>query len=108
MDKELKAKWTAALRSGKYIQTEGALHKNGAFCCLGVLLDIRGGGEWEGEEFIVERSSDGEHDVCCLQDLGPLRSELKVSGDIEAKLIDMNDDEKKSFIEIADYIEKVL
>ena len=43
MNKEIKAKWIKALRSGKYRQTRGKLKsRNGAFCCLGVLCDIQG------------------------------------------------------------------
>lgn len=33
--------WLAALRSGKYQQTIGALCKDGGFCCLGVCSIIR-------------------------------------------------------------------
>lgn len=46
MDKKLKAKWVAALRSGDYKQGNGVLRretKDGVeFCCLGVLCDIEG------------------------------------------------------------------
>lgn len=55
MDKAIKARWVAALRSGKYPQTEHSLHRvvpmpnalyseNSddpvGFCCLGVLCDL--------------------------------------------------------------------
>lgn len=41
MDKTLKKKWVAALISGKYKQfTDGALRRNGQFCCLGVLRHV--------------------------------------------------------------------
>lgn len=39
---EIKAKWIAALRSGKYQQTKGVLKDHGGFCCLGVLCVIQG------------------------------------------------------------------
>ena len=45
-DKQIavRAKWVAALRSGKYKQGSGALHcQDGAMCCLGVLYDVQGG-----------------------------------------------------------------
>lgn len=44
MNPEIKAKWVAALRSGKYQQTEGTLNRplTGGFCCLGVLCDVYG------------------------------------------------------------------
>ena len=39
MVKEIKDKWVAALRSGKYKQGSGQLHNtmNDTYCCLGVL-----------------------------------------------------------------------
>jgi fatty acid-binding protein DegV len=37
MDKDIKAKWLEALRSGRYRQGEGALRVDDKFCCLGVL-----------------------------------------------------------------------
>lgn len=45
MNKEVKALWTAALRSGEYEQTKGVLKsvtKDGeaSYCCLGVLCEI--------------------------------------------------------------------
>lgn len=40
MDPEIKAKWVAALRSGKYKQGRGRLRSGDEFCCLGVLCDI--------------------------------------------------------------------
>jgi len=43
MDAELKAKWTAALRSGKYQQARGTLLlDDGSRCCLGVLCEVAG------------------------------------------------------------------
>lgn len=46
---KLKAEWTAALRSGKVAQAQGALHKNGAMCCLGVLCSIVQPYYWESD-----------------------------------------------------------
>lgn len=40
MNAEIKAKWTAALRSGDYQQGKGSLNDQGKFCCLGVLCDL--------------------------------------------------------------------
>lgn len=40
MDKEIKAQWLAALRSGEYAQGAGALSRNGLHCCLGVLCEL--------------------------------------------------------------------
>lgn len=40
MNPEIKAKWIAALRSGKYKQGTGQLKQEDRFCCLGVLCDL--------------------------------------------------------------------
>jgi hypothetical protein len=40
MDPAIKARWVAALRSGKYLQTKERLRGNGGHCCLGVLCDL--------------------------------------------------------------------
>lgn len=40
MKPQIKQKWLDALRSGEYEQCESNLHKNGGFCCLGVLTDL--------------------------------------------------------------------
>lgn len=46
MNHEYEEKWVAALRSGKYLQGQGALRQlvNGElrYCCLGVLCDVAG------------------------------------------------------------------
>lgn len=36
----LKERWVAALRSGEYKQTAGALHDQHGYCCLGVLCEV--------------------------------------------------------------------
>lgn len=53
MDAALKAKWTAALRSGEFKQGKGQLKNGDAYCCLGVLcvvaaLDINADGSGVG------------------------------------------------------------
>ncbi len=51
----MRAKWTAALRSGAYRQTTSTLRNpdTGGYCCLGVLCDLSGQGEWSGDEYVV-------------------------------------------------------
>ena len=57
MNQELKAKWVAALRSGKYTQGQGYLHRvidgQERFCCFGVACDLA----WRDGE--VERRDEG-------------------------------------------------
>jgi len=40
MNPEVKAQWTAALRSGEYEQGHNALANSGRYCCLGVLCEL--------------------------------------------------------------------
>jgi hypothetical protein len=40
MNEEAKRLWVAALRSGKYDQTTGALRDGVGYCCLGVLCEV--------------------------------------------------------------------
>lgn len=48
MNTDLKARWVAALRSGKYKQGKSALQTwDGKFCCLGVLCDLIDPEGWE-------------------------------------------------------------
>lgn len=49
LDPELKSKWVAALRSGKYKQGKYRLRKKDeTYCCLGVLCDITDPTKWTG------------------------------------------------------------
>lgn len=40
MRRDIKEKWVAELRSGKYKQGTGYLRRNDEFCCLGVLCEL--------------------------------------------------------------------
>jgi hypothetical protein len=40
MNPGIRAQWTAALRSGKYVQGYGQLRAGSGHCCLGVLCDL--------------------------------------------------------------------
>lgn len=112
MEKALKAKWIEALRSGKYKQGRNVLRSsNDRFCCLGVLCDISGQGQWKGEScgceagyYYYERNGQ------------PAESEgitlpvfVKHFANIEDKdqevLMGMNDHDNISFDEIGDWIE---
>lgn len=88
MDTELKAKWMAALRSGEYRQTTNTLCDElpmPSYCCLGVLCVIAK----------QELDSSAYNWLTkTTRDYGPF--------------VEMNDDQGKTFPEIADYIEKNL
>ena len=40
MNRDVQARWVAALRSGEYPQTTGCLRDADGYCCLGVLTDL--------------------------------------------------------------------
>src|ERR1043165_5081152 len=44
---DIKNAWIAALNSGKYTQTNGALRNSKGYCCLGVLCDVVAPSKWE-------------------------------------------------------------
>ena len=95
MTPEFKAKWVAALRSGKYKQGRGALRKGDTFCCLGVACDLIDKDGWEDGTFGMGWNGTG----CESTDLPFINSDEAIS------LSELNDKERLSFKEIADYIE---
>ncbi len=85
---EIKEAWCQALRSGRYRQGGGQLHcSNGTHCCLGVLDKEQGRLADSSEAYLSE-------------ELIPMF--------VQNRLVDLNDDEGKSFGEIADWIEENL
>ena len=113
MNQEMKIKWLEALRSGKYKQAVSRLmlkdHRGQRYCCLGVLCEISGLGEWTEEpsysnvhEFIYNRGH-------FASNLPPaMREALGISDDDIETLVNMNDLTKASFTQIADWIERNL
>jgi hypothetical protein len=102
MNKELKDKWVAALRSGAYEQATGSLRRESLnepgvhvqHCCLAVLLAVSG--RYRAPQIVIGGGSG--HDYRLVEHL--------VGGDaVRFKLQGMNDQERKPFSEIADYIE---
>lgn len=93
MDAELKAKWVAALRSGAYEQgTRQLVSLNGQrYCCLGVLLDAC--------RFAVPAAFDGESVEKAYAQT------RRLHGITNTTFFQMNDEERVSFAEIANYIE---
>ena len=134
MDKEIKTKWTEALRSGEYEQGRHCLLNGGKFCCLGVLTDVycgETGKAWEdvaesGQAFLPQEVADwavfdanemddreGEGiDICLIDDMERSR-EMGYDGDTRASNI--NDRETRTshgmhrdFAGIANLIEENL
>jgi hypothetical protein len=112
MDLDEKKEWVDALRSGKYMQGRGQLRRYDEFCCLGVFLDLFGGGRWAGPDNrgIYEytmRDSGGE---CKEIGMPPLEvcDTHDVSMEDMRRLAILNDEPSSSFSQIADYIESYL
>lgn len=112
MNQDIKAEWVAALRSGKYEQTNGALKDGGGFCCLGVLCDVvkdRVGLSWRNLEGYCVTLTMGDA-------LGQLPIQVSMFAGLDSKipmvgkdsLIYLNDIKRLSFNAIADAIEKHL
>jgi hypothetical protein len=98
--------WVSALRSGRYQQDYGFLKTDRGFCCLGVLCEVAGlrsekgssYSEWfysDSSKLLPERFFPG----LSRDGLANLESGVK-------SLIEMNDRDKLSFSEIADFLEK--
>lgn len=114
MNGEIKAKWLAALRSGKYEQGEGALFNNNKFCCLGVLCEIHSDEVedlWEVDQDGVNTyDSDSGLLPAVVMEWAGLTSKdprVQVSEDKEVTVSYLND-EGHSFKYIADIIEREL
>lgn len=108
MQGELKAKWVEALRSGKYQQCRGGLHDGTGFCCLGVIADlVRGEDRWvpntgpaSKEKFRLEQKH--PRNVAASDFYTPIE---ELIGRGRNEFVTMNDDQGRTFTEIADYIE---
>lgn len=117
MLKELKEKWIAALESGKYQQAKGKLKRVGdTYCCLGVLCDISGDGEWKemtpgAFEYFMSDGSEG----FATELPKSLKARAAIPGTTELELVRMNDgvgekwvNNRQSFAQIAQYIREYL
>jgi|SRR5712671_2579910 len=107
MNADIKVKWVAALRSGKYRQGEGYLQKDGRFCCLGVLCDLLDDKDWRRSWDEQEAGSLlwGGTGLAIVPDDGLARAGIHPHK--AGHLMTMNDT-GESFARIADWIEKNL
>lgn len=109
MNKEIKEKWVAALKSGDYEQGKYALRKNNKYCCLGVLCDIYSkeiGVEWEGQ-WIEGENKTLPIEISTWCDIEPINIEVDYDT-LKQYLTELNDTVKLPFREIADVIENQL
>ena len=105
MKRDIRDQWIAALRSGEYKQGNGVLHqvsKDGAerFCCLGVLCRVL-----KETPSPVQKNGDVLYDNLC----GILSSKLRDLVGIRIQTMDeiiwMNDQQRWSFDQIADWVQ---
>jgi hypothetical protein len=104
MNPEVKARWVAALRSGKYAQGVSYLRSQHGprFCCLGVLCDLYDPSKWDGVRY--DRYALVRPPISVMSWSGlTMRAGVHLS--------EMNDGTgtpRQDFSEIADYIEREL
>lgn len=128
MNKDVKALWLTALRSGEYQQTTGTLRSPNGYCCLGVLCDLA---VKAGVEVSVAKAEYSENTIYgglmstlprpvrewagMVSDSGNLVDVIEIAEyendeeiDVEYAytLIDLNDGAGYTFEQIADVIEE--
>jgi len=98
VNKQLKAEWVKALRSGEYKQGRLRLQRGDSYCCLGVLCEVAG--------VAIPRNG---IDLDCLSlrkfgdECGLLTKTSHIS--LQGRLIQLNDSDLLPFPAIADWIE---
>ncbi len=99
MNPTLKAKWLKALRGKKYEKCSSALRSGNRYCATGVLCDISGVGEWDGDRYVVGDMR--------ARDFAPVavRESAGLSV-INLMTVEVMNDSGATFAEIADYIER--
>lgn len=105
MDPGWKAKWVAALRSGRYAQGKGHLRRGSRYCCLGVLCEIHPDvtlGMPALGVFVARSAVDGDQSTTALPIA--LAETVGLSGMETGELVYMNDI-GGNFPRIADWIE---
>ena len=103
---ELRVLWIAALRSGDYRQGKGCLKTpDGAYCCLGVLCEIAGIIDEDGQLIGAHSNSIGIMSADFAEHMGVTPNGMHRSGDWSRQLTIMNDQLGFSFTLIADALD---
>jgi len=103
LPKAFKNKWIKALRSGKYEQIQGRLIKDKGYCCLGVACSV-----------LKYHNRFVSNHITIPKNYNRVPIALRgdaLTNDLVEHLSDMNDgvgEGKKSFKQIANFIEKYL
>ena len=113
MNKDVKAKWVAALRSGEYKQTQNRLREGNAFCCLGVLCNLhakahrRIAADQTRPSVYMDHTHELPEDVMVWAGLGTDIGDKVVINGRKRSLAEHND-QGRTFKQIADAIEAQL
>jgi len=111
MNAEIKREWIERLRSGEYKQGMFALNRGQTFCCLGVLCEIaveKGVAIRVDTDRTFIRYRDNDGNTCNATLPRALQTWSGLGADDIGELVLQNDRKKRSFKEIADYIESGL
>lgn len=114
MHPDWRKRWIDALRSGKYKQTTRALRRfdtidiNGQdprYCCLGVLCEISGQGSWVGAFYRTEGKLNVSSSTTSLP--SALANLTELGARAQDLLIEMNDVQALTFLQIADALDQL-
>lgn len=108
---DLQTRWLAALRDGSYKQGKSHFrNENNAYCCLGVVCDLSGFGEWEAGTYVI-RVRDSEELGNNYTLPKTIRDVVGLSSAQQRELAYRNDGldifPRHTFPEIADVIERM-
>lgn len=117
MNDQIKKRWVAALRSGKYKQNVGTLKStSGKYCCLGVLCELYSKEHevpWQARQCFMGQLDVLPFAVAEWAGLGYIRSpavmrEIPFSNKTESQTLGYMNDRRVPFRVIADLIEEQL
>lgn len=101
--------WLSALRSGNYKQTESVLRKDDCFCALGVLCDTLTKDPSTGFYWLSPSPTLSYNRYRIAKDYFESVSTIPkslLSSELSEEIVHLNDEEKKDFNYIADYLEE--
>ena len=109
---DIQRKWVEALRSGGYQQATSWLFNDAGYCCLGVgYVAYTGktppvvGNLYCGTEADADRLRETQNALGLRSEDGKFAEPVTAAGEARNCLVELNDDAKWSFHEIADFIE---
>lgn len=107
MNKTIRDEWVARLRSGEYEQGRGNLRYEDKFCCLGVLCDLAA------DHGIIPKERRDTRNYYKITNPSALLpspvyrwAEVSMVGEYAGGSVARDNDEGKTFAEIADIIER--